>query len=124
MIPATKELLDFSGKTVIVTGASQGIGAGIASRFAEAGANVVVHYRGSEAGANAVVETITGKGGEAVAIKAELSKADACESLVAKTLEAFSGLDALVNNAGIFPNAPLLELSLEDWRAMYSGSCS
>jgi NAD(P)-dependent dehydrogenase (short-subunit alcohol dehydrogenase family) len=122
MIPSTNQLLDFSSKTVIVTGASQGIGAGIARRFAEAGANVVVHYRGGEAGANAVVEEITKLGGQAIALKAELSSEEDSRALIAQTVKAFGGLDVIINNAGIFPNAALLDMGLEDWQAMYTAN--
>lgn len=119
MIPSTNKLLDFSGKTVIVTGASQGIGAGIAGRFAEAGANVLVHYRGSEAGANAVVEKIIKNGGKALAMQAELSSEEGSNALIAQSLQAFGGLDVIINNAGTFPNKSLLEMRLDDWQAMY-----
>ncbi|NKB37119.1 MAG: glucose 1-dehydrogenase [Gammaproteobacteria bacterium] len=122
MIPATNALLDFSNRTVIVTGASQGIGAGIARRFAEAGANVVVHYRSSHQGAEAVVQKITDSGGKADAIKADLTSEKACASLIQETLDKFSSLDVLINNAGIFPNKSLLEMTLEDWQQMYSAN--
>ncbi len=122
MIPSTNKLLDFSGKTVVVTGASQGIGAGIAGRFAEAGANVVVHYRGSEEGANTVVELIGKNGGHALALQAELSSEEGSEKLIAETVKAFSAIDVLINNAGIFPNVSLLNMSLDDWQAMYSAN--
>lgn len=122
MIPKTNELLDFSNKTVIVTGASQGIGAGVARRFSEAGANVVVHYRGGKAGAMTVVEEITNAGGWASALQADLSDPKAAASLVQRAVEGFGGLDVIVNNAGIFPNISLLEMSLDDWRTMYSAN--
>ena len=61
------KLLDFDGKAVLVTGASQGIGAGIARRFAEAGAMVIVHYRRQAAAAEEIVEDIKGSGGDACA---------------------------------------------------------
>ena len=122
MIPATKALFDFSGKTVIVTGASQGIGAGIATRFAEAGANVVVHYRGGKDGAERIVEQICSAGGKAKAIQSELNTEAGSESLIKNTLSGFSGLDVLINNAGIFPNKPLLEMTLADWQEMYSAN--
>lgn len=122
MIPKTNELLDFSGKTVIVTGASQGIGAGVARRFAEAGANVVVHYRGGKEGAMAVVDEIIKNGGKATAVQAELSNAQACGDLIQKTLEIYAGLNAIINNAGSFPNSSLMDMKLEDWQAMYSSN--
>jgi NAD(P)-dependent dehydrogenase (short-subunit alcohol dehydrogenase family) len=120
MIPNTKQLLDFTNKTVIVTGASQGIGAGIARRFAEAGANVVVHYRGGKAGADGVVEQIkAGKDGTAIAIKAELSTEEGSRTLIAQSLKTYGELHVLINNAGIFPNNSLLDMELDDWQAMY-----
>jgi NAD(P)-dependent dehydrogenase (short-subunit alcohol dehydrogenase family) len=122
MIPETSKLLDFSGKTVVVTGASQGIGAGIARRFAEAGANVVVHYRGNKDSANAVVESMSKTDGQALALRAELSSEEEVERLIKETVKAFAGIDVLINNAGIFPNVSLMQMSLADWQAMYSAN--
>jgi NAD(P)-dependent dehydrogenase (short-subunit alcohol dehydrogenase family) len=114
-IPLPAELLDFRGKAVIVTGAGRGLGAGIAARFAEAGASVVVGYRESEAGARSVVETIKAAGGQAVAVPADLTRRAEVERLVNRCGEAFGRLDALVNNAGAYPLAPLLEMKEEEW---------
>jgi glucose 1-dehydrogenase/3-oxoacyl-[acyl-carrier protein] reductase len=122
MIPGINSLLDFTGKAVIVTGASQGIGAGIARRFAEAGARIVVHYRSGESGANELVDNIKGSGGQAIALHADLSDRQAVEVLVAETVESLGGLDVIINNAGIFPNAGLLGMALDDWHAMYSAN--
>lgn len=122
MIPATQQLLDFGNKTVVVTGASQGIGAGIARRFAEAGANVVVHYRSGKTGADAIVKEIGENNGTAVAIQAELASEEGSKSLIDQALGVFGGLDALINNAGNFPNSSLLDMSLEDWQRMYSAN--
>jgi NAD(P)-dependent dehydrogenase (short-subunit alcohol dehydrogenase family) len=122
MIPATQELLNFSDKTVIVTGASQGIGAGIARRFGDAGANVVVHYRSGKAGADAVVDEINAGNGNAISVQAELASEEGSRSLIADSVKAFGRLDVVINNAGIFPMSPLLEMSLEDWQAMYSAN--
>jgi NAD(P)-dependent dehydrogenase (short-subunit alcohol dehydrogenase family) len=122
MIPKTSDLLDFTEKTVVVTGASQGLGSGIARRFAEAGANVVVHYRGSEEGANSVVETIKSHGGNACAMQAELSTEKGSKALIATAVEKYSRLDVLINNVGIFPMASIFDMQLKDWQAMYSAN--
>ena len=122
MVPGINSLFDFTGKAVIVTGASQGIGAGIALRFSEAGASVVVHYRGGESGANELVDNIKGRGGQAITLQADLSDRQAVELLVTETVKSLGGLDVIINNAGIFPNAGLLGMGLDEWHAMYSAN--
>ncbi|MGH9777148.1 MAG: SDR family NAD(P)-dependent oxidoreductase [Candidatus Acidiferrales bacterium] len=114
-VPAVKGLLDFNGKVVVVTGAGRGIGAGIAARFAEAGAAVVLNYRTSEAGAQKVVEEINAAGGKAIAVGADVSDAAQVERLFEQTTKAFGGLDVLINNAGIYPVSPVLEMTDEEW---------
>ncbi|MGH9804481.1 MAG: SDR family NAD(P)-dependent oxidoreductase [Candidatus Acidiferrales bacterium] len=114
-VPAVKELLDFSGKVVVVTGAGSGLGTGVARRFAEAGAAVVVHYHTSEAGARAAVEAITNHKGRAVAVQADVSERAGVEKLLTETVKAFGGMDTVVNNAGIYPVSPLLEMSEEEF---------
>jgi glucose 1-dehydrogenase/3-oxoacyl-[acyl-carrier protein] reductase len=118
-IPSHGDLLDLSGKVAIVTGASQGIGAAIARRFAEAGARVVVHYRSREDAAREVVNTISGAGGAAVAVQAELATGAGANALIAATKRSFGSLDIAVNNAGSFPNRSLLEMSEAEWRDLY-----
>src|ERR1700686_1472003 len=90
------------GKVAVVTGASKGIGAEIAKQLAAEGASVVVNYSSSKAGADKVVADITGKGGKAVAVQANVSKPDDIKKLFAETKKAFGKLDVLVNNAGIY----------------------
>jgi NAD(P)-dependent dehydrogenase (short-subunit alcohol dehydrogenase family) len=114
-VPPVEDLLDFSGKVVIVTGSGSGLGRGIAIRFAEAGARVVVNYRSSAAGARAVVETIATGGSEAIALQADVTQRAAVEDLIAQAVDAFGQLDVLINNAGVYPLASLLEMSEEDW---------
>ncbi len=116
--PDVKDLLDFRRKTVIVTGASRGIGAGIARRFAEAGAGVAVGYKSGAVEANAVVAEIAGRGGEAMAVQADVTCEDDVERLMARSEERFGGLDAVVNNAGIYPLAPLVEMTAAQWDAV------
>src|SRR6202158_584702 len=93
---------ELKGKVAIVTGASKGIGAGIAKRMAEEGAAVVVNYASSKEGADRVVSEITKKGGEAIAVQGNVSKVADVKRLFAETKRAFGAPDVLVNNAGIF----------------------
>src|SRR5262249_38737933 len=91
-----------NGKVAVVTGASKGIGAGIARHLAAEGAAVVVNYASSKAGADEVVAQITARGGKAVAVQGDVSKAADVKRLFAEAVKAFGKLDVLVNNAGVF----------------------
>ena len=101
------------GKVAVVTGASKGIGAGIAKSLAAAGAAVVVNYASSREGADRVVADITKAGGKAVAVQGDVAKAADVERLFAEAKKAFGKLDVLVNNAGVYQFAPLEELTEE-----------
>jgi 3-oxoacyl-[acyl-carrier protein] reductase len=96
-----------SGKVAIVTGASKGIGAGIAKELAAAGASVVVNYASSREGADRVVAAIEGAGGKAFAVQADVAKPGDIKRLFAAAKEAYGALDILVNNAGVFAFEPL-----------------
>jgi len=98
---------ELTGKVAIVTGASKGIGAGIAKGLAAAGASVVVNYASSRAAADRVVAEITGKNGKAIAVQGDVAKAADVRRLFAETKKAFGSLDVLVNNAGVFQFDPL-----------------
>jgi len=100
--PPVSDLLDLSGRVALVTGASGGVGAGIARRLAEAGAAIAVHYRGDERGATTVVESINSAGGRAVRVGAELVDPVGAARAVTAAQEAFGGLDIVVNNAGAY----------------------
>ena len=100
-------------KVVIVTGASKGIGAGIAKQMGVAGAKVVVNYVSSKKNADAVVQEIVQAGGNAIAVQGDMSKQADVKHLFEETLNKFGGLDVLVNNAGIYEFA-LLEGFTED----------
>src|ERR1044072_4778149 len=91
-----------TGKVAIVTGASKGIGAAIATHLAAAGASVVVNYSSSKEGADRVVDTITKRGGKAIAVQANVAKKADIDRLFAEAKTAFERVDILVNNAGIF----------------------
>ena len=108
-------------KIALVTGASKGIGAAIALQLADAGAAVVVNYASDKAGADRVVAAITGKGGRAVAVQADVSKPAEVERLFADSDKAFGGkLDVLVNNAGIYKAAPLDQISPEHFHQQFN----
>src|ERR1700737_48737 len=96
-----------SGQVAVVTGASKGIGAGIAKALAAEGAAVVVNYSSSKEGADKVVKEITAKGGKAVAVQGDVSKQADITRLFAETKKAYGKLNILVNNAGIYQLAPL-----------------
>ena len=113
--PAVAHLLDLSGRTALVTGAGSGIGTGIARRFAEAGAAVVVHYFRSEAGARSVVESLCASGGRAVAVGGDLTRAEEVDEVVARATAAFGPPDVLVNNAGVYPLSAVLDMSEPEW---------
>src|SRR6202166_1157879 len=96
-----------TGKVAIVTGASKGIGASIATHLAAEGAAVVVNYASSREGADRVVADITSTGGKAVAVQANMAAKADIERLFAESKKTFGRLDILVNNAGIYEIAPL-----------------
>ncbi|RXF75600.1 SDR family NAD(P)-dependent oxidoreductase [Hansschlegelia zhihuaiae] len=110
---------ELSGKTAIVTGASKGIGAGIAKGFGAAGARVVVNYASDKAGAEKVVAEIKAAGGEAIAAQADMSKAADVKRLFEESDNAFGKLDVLVNNAGVYQFAPIEEITEEQYRRQF-----
>jgi 3-oxoacyl-[acyl-carrier protein] reductase len=99
------------GKTAIVTGASKGIGAAIAKGLAAAGAAVAVNYASDKEGANRAVAEITAKGGKAIAIRANMSKAAEVKQLFEETKRALGTPNVLVNNAGVFEFGPVQEVT-------------
>ena len=107
------------GKVAVVTGASKGIGAGIAKELARAGAAVVVNYANSKTDADKVVAEITAAGGRAVAIQADTSKPADVKRLFAEAKTALGTPDILVNNAGIYKPAPLEAIGVSDFHAQF-----
>lgn len=110
-------LLNLTGQTVLVTGASGGIGAGIAQRLAEAGAQVIVHYQTNQTAAKATVQLIQAKGGQAIALQSDLTADGAGASLIAKSAE-YGDLTALINAAGIQPVADFADITPQDLTGM------
>lgn len=109
-----------AGKVAVVTGASKGIGAGIAKALGSEGASVVVNYASDKAGAEKTVQAITGAGGKAVAVQGGVDKAADVERLFAETEKAFGPADVLVNNAGVYAFAPLEEITEEHFHKHFN----
>jgi 3-oxoacyl-[acyl-carrier protein] reductase len=109
-----------TGKVAVVTGASKGIGAGIAKLFAKSGASVVVNYSASRDAANALVAEIESSGGKAVAIQADFSKTADIQRLFEEAKGAFGALDIVVNNAGIYAFGPLEEATEQEFQREFT----
>jgi 3-oxoacyl-[acyl-carrier protein] reductase len=108
------------GKVAVVTGASKGIGAGIAKALADEGAAVVVNYSSSKQGADRVVADISGRGGKAIAVQGDVSKQADIERLFSEARKAFGRIDILVNNAGFYEFAPLAEVTEDLFRRHFN----
>jgi len=104
-----------SNKVALVTGASRGIGRAIALDLAKNGASVAINYAGNEAKANEVVDEIKGNGGQAIAIKADVSDSDDVQQMVKEVIKEFGQLDILVNNAGITRDNLLMRMKDSEW---------
>jgi 3-oxoacyl-[acyl-carrier protein] reductase len=109
-----------TNKVAVVTGASKGIGAGIAKALADEGASVVVNYATSRRDADTVVADITSKGGQAVAIQGDVSKSVDVERLFDNTNDAFGRVDILVNNAGIYRFAPIETVTEDEFHQHFN----
>jgi glucose 1-dehydrogenase len=113
---AAMNLRLLEGQRAIVTGANSGIGEAVAMGLAEAGAKVVVNYVSGPERAERVVDEIRRAGGEAVAVRADVSKEDQVEAMFEQAIAAWGSVDIVVNNAGLQRDAPLHEMSLRDWQ--------
>ncbi|WP_341221345.1 SDR family oxidoreductase [Polaribacter atrinae] len=107
--------MKLKNKVVIITGSSKGIGKEMALLFAENKAKVIVNYSNSEEEANKTVHTIITNGGEAIAIKADISKRKEVTHLFDKTIETFGKIDILVNNAGVMTSKKLKDITEQDF---------
>jgi 3-oxoacyl-[acyl-carrier protein] reductase len=115
-----EEMSKLAGKVAVVTGASKGIGAGIAKGLAAEGASVVVNYASSKEGAERIVAEITGKGGKAIAVQGDVAKAADVERLFAETKKAYGKVDILVNNAGVYQFSPLDDITEEIFHRQFN----
>jgi 3-oxoacyl-[acyl-carrier protein] reductase len=111
---------ELKNKVAVVTGASKGIGAGIAKSLAAEGAAVVVNYSSSKEGADRVVAEITKKGGKAIAVQGDVSKAADVQRLFKETKKAFGSLDVLVNNAGVYKFEPLEAVTEDEFHRQFN----
>lgn len=109
-----------TNKVAVVTGASKGIGAGIAKGLAAEGASVVVNYASSKEDADRVVAEITAEGGTAVAVQGDVSKASDVQRLFAQTKRTFGKLDVLVNNAGVYQFAALDDITEDQFHRLFN----
>jgi 3-oxoacyl-[acyl-carrier protein] reductase len=109
-----------AGKVAVVTGASKGIGAGIAKELAAEGAAVVVNYASSREGADQVVNEITASGGKAIAVQGDVSKTEDIVQLFVEANKVFGRLDILINNAGVYRFAPLEEVTEEEFHRQFN----
>ncbi len=105
-------------QVAVVTGASSGIGAGVARALAQEGAQVVVNYAGHAEAAEQVVQEILTAGGDAFAIKADVSQEDQVQAMFAQTIQTYGTVDILVNNAGLQKDAPFQDMTLAQWNAV------
>ncbi|MBL8746930.1 MAG: SDR family oxidoreductase [Phycisphaerae bacterium] len=120
VMPSCESRPILRGQTAVVTGASSGIGRGIAASLCAAGANVVVNYIGSDSAADEVVHEATHCGcahrGRAISVKGDVSDEEQVSALFRRAIEAFGTVDILVNNAGLQQDAPLESMTLAQWR--------
>ena len=108
-----------NGKVALVTGASKGIGAGIAKALASEGAAVIVNYASSKAGADAVVDAITSAGGKAVAVQGDVANEAEAKGLVDAAVSEFGQLDVLVNNSGVYAFGAIEDVSVDEYRRQF-----
>jgi 3-oxoacyl-[acyl-carrier protein] reductase len=116
------ELFNLTDRVVIVTGASQGIGAAIAKQLAESGAMTIVHCRSNKADALKVAEAIKASGGLAHIVQADLSDEEQVHQMIDQVQREFGGIDILVNNAGIFPSQSIEDMTIKEWREMFEAN--
>src|SRR4051794_16112662 len=107
--------MDLSGKIVLVTGAQQGIGRAIALRCAAAGADVAVNWLDDEADTKSIADEIHADGRRALTVRGDVGRLAEIEAIVAAVEDRLGPIDVLVNNAGVFPRVPFLELRENDW---------
>ncbi|HYM19452.1 MAG TPA: 3-oxoacyl-[acyl-carrier-protein] reductase [Candidatus Kapabacteria bacterium] len=108
-------MADLAGQSIVITGGSRGIGRGLVRAFAKAGADVIFTYVSNEAAANEVKAEVEGTGGKVIAMKADVTSAEAAQSVIDEAIRSFGKIDVLVNNAGVTRDTLLMRMSEADW---------
>ena len=119
---AVTNAVDYTGKTVVITGAAQGSGAGIAKRFAEAGADVVITYNRNDIAAQEKVSEFRKLGSKAAAYHLNQLNTEAIDTVIRQIYQDYGRIDCLVNNAGIYPHQNVLDMSGQEWDAMMNSN--
>ncbi|MDO4543840.1 MAG: SDR family NAD(P)-dependent oxidoreductase [Clostridia bacterium] len=123
MATPISKILDFSGKTAIITGGCSGMGVGLAKRFAETGANIVVTYfKSSPEAVERVVREIEAVGAPVMAVKMDVRSAAESYRMVDEVVSRFGTVDFLINNAGIYPHQKVLECTEQEWDDMQNSN--
>ncbi len=112
--------ISLAGQPALVTGANSGIGCAVAKALAAAGAPVVVNYVVDPGAADSVVEEIRAAGGQAVAIRADVSREDDVQAMFREAIGTYGTIHILVNNAGVQRDAPFTQMTLRDWETVIS----
>jgi glucose 1-dehydrogenase len=118
VMPSCEERRILAGQKALVTGGSSGIGRAVAVALGGAGADVAVNYRSGEEEAEEVVDAIKEKGGNAIALQADVAKEDQVQAMFAKMRDAFGTVDILVANAGLQQDAPFDQMTLQQWNTV------
>src|SRR5437868_7365875 len=104
-----------AGKVVLVTGAQQGIGRAMAVEFALAGADVAINWLDDERGAQSAADQVRSHGRRALTVQANVASIEQTQAMVAAVEQGLGPIDILINNAGVFPRVPFLEMTESDW---------
>ena len=119
---AVTNAVDYTGKTVVITGAAQGSGAGIAKRFAEAGADVVITYNRNDKAAQEKVAEFRKMGSKAAAYHLNQLDTETVDTVIQQIYQDYGRIDCLVNNAGIYPHQNVLDMTEQEWDAMMNSN--
>jgi NAD(P)-dependent dehydrogenase (short-subunit alcohol dehydrogenase family) len=110
-----EENMSLTGRIVLVTGGQQGIGRAMARAFAASGADVAINWLDDEAAAQCVAEEVRSVGRRALPVRADVGRVGEAEAMVARVTDDLGAIDVLINNAGVFPRVPFLEMTESDW---------